>query len=66
MPRASYSYTGKAVKPKITVKNGDKILMVNTDYAVRYINNVNKGTASVIIAGKGAYSGKITKTFRIV
>lgn len=40
--------------------------MVNTDYAVRYINNVNKGTASVIIAGKGAYSGKITKTFRIV
>lgn len=66
MPRTSYSYTGKAVKPKITVKNGDKILMVNTDYAVRYINNVNKGTASVIIAGKGAYSGKITKTFRIV
>ena len=61
----SFNYTGNAVKPKVTVKNGSTVLTMNTDYAVKYINNVNVGTASVKISGKGKYTGSVTKTFTI-
>ena len=59
-------YTGNALKPKVTIKNGSKTLVLNTDYAIRYSNNIDVGTASVIISGRGKYIGKITKTFEIV
>ena len=61
-----FNYTGKAVKPKVTVKDGSTVLTLNTDYAVKYINNVNLGTAYVKIFGKGKYTGSVTKTFEIV
>ena len=62
----SFAYTGSAVKPKVTVKNGSTTLTSGTDYVVRYVNNVNAGTATVIIAGKGSYTGRVEKTFKIV
>ena len=61
-----FVYTGSAVKPKVTVKDGTKTLTVNTDYAIRYVNNVNVGTGSVVVAGRGNYTGSVTKTFSIV
>ena len=35
------------------------------DYTVSYANNVNAGTATVTVTGKGNYSGTLTKTFEI-
>lgn len=62
----SYAYTGKARKPKVVkvILNGQE-LAAGTDYKVTYKNNVNAGTARVIIRGKGAYTGKVQKRFTI-
>lgn len=60
------SYTGKAVKPAVTVKDGDKKLKKGTDYTVSYKNNTKIGTASVTIKGKGDYTGEKTLSFKIV
>ena len=35
-----YYYTGKAITPVITVRDGDKILELNKDYTIQYKNNV--------------------------
>ncbi len=64
--KGTCNYTGKAQKPTVkTVKLGQRILNPDTDYAVKYRNNVNIGTASVIITGKGHYTGTVTKKFSI-
>ena len=59
------SYTGKNITQSITVKYNGKTLKNGTDYTVSYSNNKNIGTATVKIAGKGSYTGTITKTFKI-
>ena len=59
------SYTGKNITQSITVKYNGKTLKNSTDYTVSYSNNKNIGTATVKIAGKGSYTGTITKTFKI-
>ena len=41
-------------------------LVEGKDYTVSYANNINVGTATVTITGKGNYTGTITKTFKIV
>ena len=61
----SYTYSGNACKPNIAVKSGSKTLANGTDYTVEYKNNVNVGTATVTITGKGNYSGNLEKTFTI-
>ena len=60
------AYTGKAITPSVTVKDGDKKLVNGTDYTVFYKNNTNIGTATVTITGKGDYTGTKTLTFKIV
>ena len=59
------SYTGKNITQSITVKYNGKTLKNSTDYTVSYSSNKNIGTATVKIAGKGSYTGTITKTFKI-
>ncbi|MBE5926960.1 MAG: hypothetical protein E7270_08380 [Lachnospiraceae bacterium] len=61
----SYIYSGTAKQPSVTVKYGSKVLTKGIDYTVTYSNNLNIGTAKVIITGKGNYKGTITKTFTI-
>ncbi len=56
----SFIYTGKAVEPKVSVDG----LSAN-DYTVEYKNNINAGKATVVITGKGDFTGSITKTFTI-
>lgn len=63
---ARTDYTGKAIKDnEPTVKVGDKTLVYNKDYRVQYQNNINAGTAFVIVTGKGEYKGRAVKTFEI-
>lgn len=60
------TYTGKALTPDVTVKDGNMILKKGTDYTLTYKNNKAIGTAFVTIKGKGDYSGEQTLTFQIV
>lgn len=63
---ADKTYTGKAIKPVCTVTVDGKKLTEGTDYTVTYKNNINAGTASIIITGQGTYSGDKTVTFKIL
>lgn len=47
------------------VKLGKKTLKKGVDYTVSYKNNTKVGKATVTIKGKGAYTGTITKSFKI-
>lgn len=49
----------------ISVSLGATSLENGTDYTVVYKDNRNIGTASVIVAGKGNYTGNVTKNFNI-
>lgn len=60
------TYTGKVIEPQITVKYKGKELTAGTDYEKTYLNNVNVGTATVIIRGTGGYAGTKRATFKIV
>ena len=67
LAKTSYTYTGKAIKPVVTVKDskGKKISAGN--YTVTYKNNKKVGTATVTIKFKGnRYKGTVKKSFRIV
>lgn len=61
----SYTYSGSAKKPSVTVKAGSTKLKSGTDYKVTYSNNTNAGTASVKISGIGKYGGSKTVKFTI-
>lgn len=60
-----YDYTGKAIKPKVTVKDGAQTLKKGNDYSVKYSDNTDAGKASLTITGLGRYTGTVKKTFII-
>lgn len=62
---AGSTYDGTAKTPSVTVKDGSTTLVLNTDYTVAYFDNVNAGTAKVIITGMGNYTGSRIETFTI-
>lgn len=59
------TYTGNAFMPEVTVEDKDIKLIRNTDYTVEYKDNINVGTATVTISGKGNYSGNRQVHFKI-
>ena len=61
----SYAYSGAGITPTVTVTCENKPLTEGVDYTVTYINNVNPGTAKVIIKGINNPDLNITKTFEI-
>ena len=63
---ADQTYTGSAITPAVTVKEGNITLVNGTDYTVDYTNNINVGTSNITITGKGKYSGTKTATFKII
>lgn len=62
---ANQRYTGDEIRPTVTVKIGNTVLTKNVDYTLTYKNNINPGTASIVITGAGSYSGSKTVTFKI-
>ncbi len=60
------TWTGSAITPTVTVKDGSTTLKSGTDYTVAYSNNVNAGDATVTITGKGNYTGTVSVKFKIV
>lgn len=63
---ANKAYTGKAITPDVTIKDGDKKLVNGTDYTLSYEDNKNPGQATITVTGKGDYSGTQELTFNIV
>ncbi len=60
------SYTGKQIKPTVTVKANGVTLKKNTHYTVSYGKNVNAGTGTVTVKGKGKYAGMSAKKSFII
>lgn len=60
------SYTGKQLKPGVTIKYRNMTLAVNKDYTVTYSSNTNVGNAKAVIKGIGNYSFTKTMSFKIV
>jgi len=60
------TYNGSAITPTVTVKDDTTTLTLGTHYTVSYSNNINAGTATVTVTGKGYYAGQTSsKTFTI-
>ncbi len=59
------TYDKTAHTPAVTVKDGETVLIPDTDYTVAYRNNTNAGEAMVTVIGKGNYKGTVTRTFTI-
>ena len=64
---ANQYYTGSAIEPAVTVKDGNTTLTQGTDYTVTYENNVEVGTANVTVTAVNGsdYSGTANATFII-
>lgn len=49
----------------ITIKDGNKLLTEDVDYTISYKDNINAGTATMIVTFKGNYTGEKEFTFEI-
>ncbi len=63
-PIADQVYGGSAVKPKVTVKQGAKVIG-SSNYYLTYTDNNKVGTATAIVKFKGNYKGQISANFNI-
>lgn len=69
----NYFYTGKLVKASdvnlvLNIKKSATEIVPLTegkDYTISYLKNVNAGTATIVLTGKGLYTGIVKKTFKI-
>jgi hypothetical protein len=59
------TYTGQKLTPDFSVAQAGTVLKKGVDYSADYTNNVNAGTAVVILTGKGIYQGTKIVTFEI-
>lgn len=60
------AYSGKSIKPSVTLKYKGKTLKKNKNYTISYSNNKKVGTATITIKGKGSYyTGKRIIKFSI-
>ncbi len=55
------SYTGYEWRPTVYIPG----LTINQDYTVEYSNNIEVGTATITIIGRGGYAGTVIKNFEI-
>ena len=62
---SSQTYTGNVISPLPTITYNNKTLKKDTDYTLSYSDNINVGTATITITGKGNFAGTTSKTFSI-
>jgi uncharacterized protein YjdB len=63
---ADQTYTGAEIKPAVTVTYGQVTLTEGTDYSVTFSNNTQVGTATLMVLGKGNFTGSKPASFTIV
>ncbi len=59
----SYDWTGEEIRPEIRLSGIDGF--TEEDYEISYLDNIEPGTATLIISGRRAYTGCKKTTFRI-
>lgn len=65
--KTEFAYTGKAIKPAVTVKDAKgKSLVAGRDYTVSYSANTNVGTAKATVKLINSYTGEKALSFKIV
>lgn len=64
-PIADVTYNTRAHTPEVTVAISGRTLEADKDYTVSYASNVNAGTATVTVTGKGNFTGSANTTFTI-
>ena len=62
---SSQTYTGNVISPLPTITYNNKTLKKDTDYTLSYSDNINAGTATITITGKGNFTGMTSMTFII-
>ena len=58
-------HTGTAIKPPVTVIDGNPTIITSDDYTVAYSDNIAIGQATVTLTGKRNYTGTKTVHFMI-
>ena len=64
-PIPAQDYTGTAIKPEVKVYDDGRLMTLGKDYTISYKDNVNAGTAKVLIKGRGNYGESLEKHFTI-
>ena len=73
-PKEYYVYTGAEIKPEVVVTYLEdvagvatpKTLTAGVDYDVTYEDNIQAGTAEIIVTGKNEYAGEQRVSFKII
>lgn len=62
-----FEYTGEEIRPNVTVRVKDQLLTLDKDYTLEYTNNVEVGTAAVVVTGiaTSGYMGTVEHPFYI-
>ena len=58
-------YTGSPLEPVPEVSFEGEALRQGEDFEVSFLNNVNVGSATAILSGKGAFAGSVRSYFKI-
>ncbi|WP_033160138.1 lectin like domain-containing protein [Mycoplasmoides alvi] len=62
---SDFTYDGKAKVPVVMVNYGGTPLIKDVDYTISYRNNINAGTAEVVVTGIGNYVNEQVVNFQI-
>lgn len=63
--KASYTYTGKTIRPGVTVKGKDGKVLSSDNYTVSYSKSVYPGKYTVKAIGKNKYEGTVSASYKI-
>lgn len=67
LDQTHFEYTGEEIRPNVTVRVRDQLLTLDRDYTLEYRNNVEVGTAAVVVTGiaTSGYMGTVEHPFYI-
>ncbi len=63
--KSGFIYDGMAKEPEVTVRYNNQLLILNEDYKIEYLHNINAGMAQISLKGMGKYTGKKEFEFKI-
>ena len=65
LSKTTWTYSGNAIKPTVTVKDIYDEKISSKNYKVAYSSNKNVGTAKVTVTFRNLYKGSVSKIFTI-
>lgn len=67
LSKETFNYNGKVQVPKVSVKtNAGKALAEGTDYTITVNSGKKVGNYSIVVTGKGGYTGSKTLTYQVI